>query len=175
LKDRIQARNRENIVIFVQQTTRVDITLAVRGKDETITVTSDVPLLQAETSSLGQVVEERNADELPLNGRNVFSLVEVAPSVVMQGQAGQTATGQNPFSWGNFQIGGAFANQSAEYLDGQPLNIGYINLPILIPIQDSIGEFKVQTNDIARSGARFQRRLEPEHQERNQYLPRRSL
>ena len=140
--------NRENIVIFVQQTTRVDITLSVGGKDETITVTSDVPLLQAETSSLGQVVETRNVDELPLNGRNVFSLVEVAPSVVMQGQAGATATGQNPFSWGNFQIGGAFANQSAEYLDGQPLNIGYINLPILIPTQDSIGEFKVQTNNI---------------------------
>jgi hypothetical protein len=140
--------NRENIVIFVQQTTRVDIALTVGGKDETVTVTSDVPLLQAETSSLGQVVEERNADELPLNGRNVFSLVEVAPSVVMQGQAGATATGQNPFSWGNFQIGGAFANQSAEYLDGQPLNIGYINLPILIPTQDSVGEFKVQTNNI---------------------------
>ena len=124
------------------------MTLPVGGASETVTVTSEVPLLQAETSSLGQVVEERNADELPLNGRNVFSLVEVAPSVVMQGQAGATATGQNPFSWGNFQIGGAFANQSAEYLDGQPLNIGYINLPILIPTQDSVGEFKVQTNNI---------------------------
>jgi hypothetical protein len=140
--------NRENVVIQVQQTTRVDVTLPVGGTSETVTVTSEVPLLQAETSSLGQVVEERNADELPLNGRNVFSLVEVAPSVVMQGQAGATATGQNPFSWGNFQIGGAFANQSAEYLDGQPLNIGYINLPILIPTQDSVGEFKVQTNNI---------------------------
>lgn len=140
--------SRENVVIQVQQTTRVDIALNVGATTETVTVTSDVPLLQPETSSLGDVVEERNADELPLNGRNVFSLVEVAPSVVMQGQAGQTATGQNPFSWGNFQIGGAFANQSAEYLDGQPLNIGYINLPILIPTQDSIGEFKVQTNDI---------------------------
>jgi hypothetical protein len=140
--------NRENVVIEVQQTARVDVTLPVGGISETVNVTADVPLLQAETSSLGQVVEERNADELPLNGRNVFSLVEVAPSVVMQGQAGATATGQNPFSWGNFQIGGAFANQSAEYLDGQPLNIGYINLPILIPTQDSIGEFKVQTNDI---------------------------
>jgi hypothetical protein len=140
--------NRENIVIEVQQTARVDITLAVGQATETVTVTTEVPLLQAETSSLGQVVEERNADELPLNGRNVFSLVEVAPSVVMQGQAGATATGQNPFSWGNFQIGGAFANQSAEYLDGQPLNIGYINLPILIPTQDSVGEFKVQTNNI---------------------------
>ncbi|MGA2807436.1 MAG: carboxypeptidase-like regulatory domain-containing protein [Terracidiphilus sp.] len=140
--------NRENITILVQQTARVDISLSVGQATETITVNTDVPLLQAETSSLGQVVEERNADELPLNGRNVFSLVEVAPSVVMQGQAGATATGQNPFSWGNFQIGGAFANQSAEYLDGQPLNIGYINLPILIPTQDSVGEFKVQTNNI---------------------------
>ena len=140
--------NRENIVIEVQQTTRVDLTLAVGQATETVTVSTEVPLLQSETSSLGQVVEQRNADELPLNGRNVFSLVEVAPSVVMQGQAGATATGQNPFSWGNFQIGGAFANQSAEYLDGQPLNIGYINLPVLIPTQDSIGEFKVQTNDI---------------------------
>jgi hypothetical protein len=140
--------DRENVVIQVQQTTRLDITLTVGQVNETVIVTSDVPLLQAETSSLGQVVEERSADELPLNGRNVFSLVEVAPSVVMQGQAGATATGQNPFSWGNFQIGGAFANQSAEYLDGQPLNIGYINLPVLIPTQDSIGEFKVQTNDI---------------------------
>ena len=140
--------DRSSVVVQVQQTSRIDFALTVGQASETVMVTAETPLLQAETSSLGQVVEERNADELPLNGRNVFSLVEVAPSVVMQGQAGATATGQNPFSWGNFQIGGAFANQSAEYLDGEPLNIGYINLPILIPTQDSIGEFKVQTNNI---------------------------
>ena len=64
--------NRENLVILVQQTARVDITLPIGQATETVTVTSDVPLLQSETSSLGQVVEERNADELPLNGRNVF-------------------------------------------------------------------------------------------------------
>ena len=140
--------NRENIRIQVQQTTRLDIQLEVGEIRQTVTVTDETPLLQPETSSLGQVVERRSANELPLNGRNVFNLVEVAPSVVMQGGAQGTATGQNPFSWGNFQIGGAFANQSAEYLDGQPLNIGYINLPILIPTQDSIGEFKVQTHNL---------------------------
>jgi len=140
--------SRENVIIQVQQSTRVDFALAVGQVSETVTVTAETPLLQPETSSLGQVVEQRNANELPLNGRNVFNLVEVAPSVVMQGGAAGTATGQNPFSWGNFQIGGAFANQSAEYLDGQPLNIGYINLPILIPTQDTIGEFKVQTHDL---------------------------
>ena len=138
----------DNVVVLVQQTTRVDLPLAVGAATETVTVSSQAPLLQPETSSLGQVVETRNANELPLNGRNIFNLVEVAPAVVLQGGSGGTATGQNPFSWGNFQIGGAFANQSAEYLDGQPLNIGYINLPVLIPTQDSIGEFKVQTNNL---------------------------
>jgi len=138
----------QNVVVQVQQTTRVDLPLSIGEQTETITVSSQVPLLQPDSSSLGQVVETRNANELPLNGRNIFNLVEVAPSVVLQGGAGGTATGQNPFSWGNFQIGGAFANQSAEYLDGEPLNIGYINLPVLIPTQDSIGEFKVQTNNL---------------------------
>jgi len=32
--------------------------------------------------------------------------------------------GKNPFDFANYQIGGAFANEAAEYLDGQPLNIG---------------------------------------------------
>ena len=140
--------DRQNVIIQVQQTTRLDITLTVGQATETVTVTAEAPLLQSETSSLGQVVEMRNATELPLNGRNVFSLVSVAPSVVMQGQAGSAATTVNPFAWGNFQVGGSFANQSAEYLDGQPLNIGYVTLPILIPTQDTIGEFKVQTNNI---------------------------
>jgi hypothetical protein len=145
----------QNVVVQVQQTTRVDLPLSVGEQTETITVSSQAPLLQPETSSLGQVVETRNANELPLNGRNIFNLVEVAPSVVLQGGAGGTATGQNPFAWGNFQIGGAFANQSAEYLDGQPLNIGYINLPVLIPTQDSIGEFKVQTNNLGAEWGRL--------------------
>ena len=120
-----------------------------------VEVTAETPLLQAETSSLGQVVEERKANELPLNGRNIFNLITVSPSVVAQGGSGGTPVGQNPFSWGNYQIGGSFANQGAEYLDGQPLNIGYINLPIIIPTQDSIGEFKVQYNNLGAEWGKF--------------------
>src|SRR5208283_3330373 len=52
-------------------------------------------------------------------------------------------------------LNGSFWNQSAEYLDGQPLNIGYINLSILIPTQDSIQEFKVQTGNLGPEWGRF--------------------
>ncbi|HEY3617057.1 MAG TPA: carboxypeptidase-like regulatory domain-containing protein, partial [Candidatus Sulfotelmatobacter sp.] len=137
-----------DVTVQVQQETHVDAALTVGQVSETVEVTSQTPLLQTESSSLGQVVEQRKADELPLNGRNIFNLITVSPAAVAQGGSGGSPVGQNPFSWGNYQIGGSFANQGAQYLDGQPLNIGYINLPIVIPTQDSVGEFKVQYNNL---------------------------
>jgi len=144
-----------NIAVQVNQASKIDVTLPVGQVSETVEVTSEIPLLQAETSSLGQVVEQRKANELPLNGRNIFNLITISPAAIAQGGSGGTPVGQNPFSWGNYQVGGSFANESAEYLDGQPLNIGYINLPIVIPTQDSIGEFKVQYNNLGADWGKF--------------------
>jgi hypothetical protein len=146
---------RTNVMVQIQQDTHIDASLSVGQATETVEVTTETPLLQAETSSLGTVIEERKANELPLNGRNIFNLITVSPAAVAQGGSGGTAVGQNPFSWGNYQVGGSFANQGAEYLDGQPLNIGYINLPVVIPTQDSIGEFKVQYNNVGAEWGKF--------------------
>ncbi len=146
---------RNGVVVQVQQDTRVDASMTVGQVSEMVEVTSEVPLLQTESSSLGQVVEERKAGELPLNGRNIFNLITVSPAAVAQGGSGGSPVGQNPFSWGNYQVGGSFANQGAQYLDGQPLNIGYINLPIIIPTQDSVGEFKVQYNNLGAEWGKF--------------------
>src|SRR5882724_3625902 len=144
-----------DIVVELQQTSRIDLTMQVGEVTQTVEVTGETPLLQPETSSLGQIVDEREATELPLNGRNIFNLAFVAPSVVPQGNSYGTPVGKNPFDFANFQVGGSFGNQSAEYLDGQPLNIGYINLPLIIPTQDSIGEFKVQYNNLGPEWGKF--------------------
>src|SRR5246500_4603531 len=146
---------RPSLVVQVQQDTHIDAALTVGQVTEVVEVTSETPLLQSESSSLGQVVEQRKADELPLNGRNIFNLITVSPAAVAQGGSGGSPVGQNPFSWGNYQVGGSFANQGAQYLDGQPLNIGYINLPIIIPTQDSVGEFKVQYNNLGAEWGKF--------------------
>src|SRR6266436_4433176 len=146
---------RPEVIVEVGQAVRIDVTLQVGDVNQTIEVTSETPLLQAETSSIGQVVDERKANELPLNGRNVFNLITLAPAVIPQGSSGGTPVGVNPFGWGNYQVNGSFGNESAEYLDGQPLNIGYINLPVLIPTQDSIQEFKVQTSNLGAEWGRF--------------------
>jgi hypothetical protein len=146
---------REAIVVQVQQGVRIDIIMQIGAISQTVEVTGETPLLQPTTTSLGQVIDEQQVDQIPLNGRNVFNLISLAPSVIAQGGSGGSQVGQNPFSWGNYQVGGSFGNQSAEYIDGQPVNIGYINLPVLIPDQDSISEFKVQYNNLGPEWGKF--------------------
>src|SRR5690349_10930814 len=90
---------RPDVIVEVGQSVRIDVTLQVGDVNQTIEVTGETPLLQAETSSIGQVVEERKANELPLNGRNVFNLITLAPAVIPQGSSGGTPVGVNPFGW----------------------------------------------------------------------------
>src|ERR1700730_909418 len=146
---------RTGIMVEVQQSTHIDAALQVGEVSQVVEVTAETPLLQSETSSLGTVVDTREANELPLNGRNIYNLATVTPSVIPQGNTEGTVVGKNPFDFANYQIGGAFANEGAEYLDGQPLNIGYINLPFLVPTQDAIAEFKVQDNNLGPEWGKF--------------------
>ena len=144
-----------NVILHVQDALEVNFEMMLGSASESVTVAGESSPIDTESSSVGTVVEQRKANELPLNGRNVFNLIVLAPSVIPQGSSTGTPVGVNPFGWGNYQVSGSFGNQSAEYLDGQPLNIGYINLPVLIPTQDSIQEFKVQTSNLGAEWGRF--------------------
>ena len=146
---------KSDLVLHVQDALEINFEMVLGSASESVTVRGGAPLLDTESSSMGTVVEQRKANELPLNGRNVFNLIELAASVVPQGSSTGTPVGVNPFGWNNYQVNGSFGNESAEYLDGQPLNIGYINLPILIPTQDSIQEFKVQTSNLRPEWGKF--------------------
>jgi hypothetical protein len=139
---------RQPIALQVSSTLDIDLQLAVGRETQQVVVTGTTPLIQAESDSLGAVVNQRETNEIPLNGRNPMSLVALVPSVIPQGQAQQTPTGTNPFGWGNYQIGGGFANQGVTYLDGAPVNTEYLNITALIPTQDSLQEFKVLTNNL---------------------------
>lgn len=146
---------RSPITVQTETTTQINVPLQVGEVSQTVEVTSQTPLLAPESSSLGQVVATRMTNTLPLNGRNPLNLMALVPSVVPQGGAMANANGQNPFAFGNYQIGGAMANQSTVWLDGSPVNGSYINITALIPTQDSLQEFKVGTSDLGPEYGRF--------------------
>jgi len=132
---------RDQIQVTVQAAVRVDVHLQVGAVDQTVEVSAQAVVLQTETATLSQAVGGRNVTEMPLNGRNVYNLVALVPGVVMEG--------------GTPQIGGGMANQNATYVDGVPMNTAYFNQTAAAPTQDSVEEFRVQTNTASAEFGRF--------------------
>src|SRR6202034_218736 len=96
---------RATATVDVQQNTRADAALQGGQVSQVVEVTGETPLMQTETSSLGTVVDQREANELPLNGRNIFNLTTITPSVIPQGSTEGNVVGKNPFDFANYQIG----------------------------------------------------------------------
>jgi len=152
---------RDSVLIEVGDALRIDIAMQVGAVTQTIEVTAQTPLLQAQTSDLGTVVESRTVTEMPLNGRNVIALAQLSPGIQPQGppSGGNSSmsnpVGANPFAAGDFQVGGSQAGQNAIWVDGVPTNGSYLNVITLIPTQDAVQEFKVQTNNMGPDFGRF--------------------
>ncbi len=70
---------REGIVLQVQQQPRVDIQLAVGELSEAVTVTADASTLETSNATIGKVVSNKAIVELPMNSRNVYSLIFLTP------------------------------------------------------------------------------------------------
>jgi hypothetical protein len=73
------------LTLHVQDALEVNFEMVLGSALESVMVENDTVLLDTESSTMGTVVEQRKANELPLNGRNVFNLIELAPSVVPRG------------------------------------------------------------------------------------------
>ena len=66
---------------------RVDVTLQVGEVTEAVTVTSETPLVNATSTELGTVIDERKVEELPLNGRNFAQLFSLQNGYNLGGQS----------------------------------------------------------------------------------------
>jgi hypothetical protein len=74
---------REGVQLATGERVRIDLVLAVGAFTDATTVTADAPILQTETSSLGQVIPNRSVLQLPLNGRSFLPLVALVPGVAL--------------------------------------------------------------------------------------------
>ena len=129
----------------VQQRVAVNIVLEVGKISESVLVSSTMPLLESETSELGQVVDSQRVANLPLNGRNFAQL-----ALLTAGTAPSEPGARDEQSYG-FSAGGARSLQNNFLLDGIDNNsnltdlLNETNYVIHAPV-DALAEFKVKTN-----------------------------
>ncbi len=126
----------------VDQTVRVDFALVVGAATEEVTVTGTPPIVQTDTSTLGQVVNNRLVEDLPLNERNFLSFALLVPGSELAAQGSQNST-----QGGAINVNGAREQSNNFLLDGVDNNDPYLNQYAALPSIDAIQEFKVQSGD----------------------------
>ncbi len=151
---------RLGIKLDVSQPTRVDFTLPVGSMQESITVHGDTPLLNSEDASVGTLIPRDRIERLPLNGRGILSLLELAPGTVVtpatRGESGQfTANGQRPNTH-YFTVDGVSVNTGVSG-GAAPTQATGGALPGLtafgslhsVASLEALEEFRVQTSTVA--------------------------
>ncbi|MEO7649787.1 MAG: TonB-dependent receptor, partial [Bryobacteraceae bacterium] len=134
------------LVVRVATDQRIDLSIELGQVSERVEVVGQAPLLENVSSALGQVVDNKKISDLPLNGRNVFSLLNLIPGSALGGPAGSGVTATNPSINGtrprgnSFTIDGVSANQEYAGFTG---GAGVASTPQI----DAIGEFKVITSN----------------------------
>src|SRR5215471_12647659 len=146
-----------NVVVNVNASVLVNLKLPTGSVSETVEVTTSVPVLQTQDASVGQVMDSRNVNNLPLNGRNFTFLAQLSagvnsPQADTRGNASTGAFAANGFrpAQNNYMLDGIDNNSdTVDFLNGT-------NFVVLPPV-DAIQEFKVQTTNFSaefgRSGA----------------------
>ena len=140
-----------DVTLYIDQTARVDFALKIGILSEDLAVTETPPLVQTDTSTLGQVINGRQVRELPLNERNFLSFALLAPGSQLPVQGSQNST-----QGGSFSVNGAREQSNTFLLEGVDNNDPYINQYVALPSIDAIQEFKVQSSvysaEFGRSG-----------------------
>jgi Carboxypeptidase regulatory-like domain len=143
-----------NVTVDVQQKVVIDVSLPPGQSQEVVEVNAAPPALQTQDASVGQVIEERSVNALPLNGRN-FTLLAQLSAGVTQDQADTRGLGAS----GSFAANGLRPAQNNYLLDGLDNNANLVDFLngtayAVRPPVDAIQEFKVETNNYSAESGR---------------------
>jgi hypothetical protein len=144
---------RSGIVLAVMQDAALNVTLENGTANETVTVTSDVPLINTGDATLGRTVSNVEIENLPLVGRNVYQLLSLTPGV-----QSNTNTNSLGFPEQHVYINGStddFTGQVSYYLDGGLNMTGLRNSGNANPNPDAVAQFIVQTNNFNATLGRY--------------------
>jgi hypothetical protein len=140
-KPGFQTQKRDGIVLLTGQTLDLQISLTVGSETQSVEVTSAAPLIQTASSSIQASVDQKQMQDLPLNGRNPLQLTTLTPGTAL------TTTGTEAGQQDNvgLVVNGLRATQNNFQLDGAIYNDRFFDSVPILPNPDALQEFTVQS------------------------------
>jgi hypothetical protein len=145
---------RAGIVLSVMQVAELSLKLDIGEAGETVTVTADVPLVNLGSATLGDTVDNRQIDNLPLINRDVTRLLQLVPGV-------QSVNGSiNNLGYLELHVlvngsTDSLTGQVSYYLDGGLNMTGLRNNGNQTPNPDAVSQFNVVTNNYSAQLGRY--------------------
>ncbi len=130
------------VVLELGRTIQLEFTLSLGAMSEEVTVEVSTPLLQTTTAEVSDVIEAREVEQMPLNGRQFLQLAQLSDAVVIPpgGTRGGALQQAGPLP----SVGGQRAGHNIYLLDGFKVTDELFNNLVINPSVDSIQEFKIQ-------------------------------
>ena len=160
-----QSALHDKIPVTVDQVTQVNIVLTVGATSETVTVTGGTELVESSNSTVGQLVDSKTMDRVPLLYRNVYDLVQLSAGVSPPN--GSPNSSDSMQSVQNISIGrpgvdissatinGAIVGSVYYMIDGSPIGVAENNAAAIIPAmnipEDGVEEVRVETQNTSAS------------------------
>lgn len=143
--------------LLVNQRFRADVKVTVGAVTQEVTVSAATAQVETISTQLGDVIQDRKMQSLPLNGRSYIDLMGLQSGVVPI--TSSVAFTDRPVS-GSLSAGGVAVNGNRETANSFLVNGGSVeesknNGASIIPSLDSIQEFRVLTNSFDAEYGRF--------------------
>lgn len=133
------------VQLTIDSRVRVDFELALGDLAQEVQVTGESPLVDTESSAMGQVIENRAVEELPLNGRQFVQLAMLTPNVAPEVKG--TVSSPLALSGFSFSANGTRYDSNMFLLDGVSIRDSVYARLAVSPSVDAIQEFKVHTSN----------------------------
>ncbi len=136
----------QNLTVAVGATVRQDFNIAVKSTSSTIEIEASAPVVESSSVSVGDVINQRTVQEIPLNGRHFVDLAMLIPGTVTPPATGFLTAplrGQGSFS---FNSGGAREDQVNFMINGIQMNDMSQNQITFQPTVNTVEEFSVDNS-----------------------------
>src|SRR6185437_13619569 len=141
-----QPQQAKNVVLEVSKNTVQSFKLNVASTTEAITVEATAPVIESTTMTVGQTIDQKTVQEIPLNGRHFVDLALLIPGTVTPPQNGFLTAplrGQGSFA---FNTAGNREDAVNFMINGINLNDMVQNQVTFQPTINTVSEFKVDNS-----------------------------
>jgi hypothetical protein len=136
----------EGITLQVNTNPTIDVSLSVGNVGEQITVAANSTTIETRSPAVGQVIDNEQVTQIPLNGRQATELIFLS-GLATNAPAGDLNTNKN-FPTVTISVAGGQANGMTYIMDGGTHNDPFNNLNLPTPFPDALQEFKVETSSL---------------------------